>query len=304
MCTQSLSLTPNWTNLASKIWIFYDPGTFLSPPAVRWCSVCVQGFEPVMLTTEPNTEEEQRNNVTFFGIRTDMFQFIRKLSKDVREFLHCSPHEAHYLINEVDNLIHHDLSSTSACSTDKNKTKFSHWKDLIKLNLLCFSYQSEAGLGIRSFAHFSFAQRLWVNGSFFFLAHLLFRSQKRAIRSKQFDWNRIFFLVFCLFFVSFKNERFAHCLFFNELIFGALRSRCERIVQVAHQKWAMWVKRSGRSPKMSEWANCSLFWANRSFAHYSLIFFSRKKRAIRWENRWANSQPWSEDHSILERFRI
>ena len=59
------------------------------------CGTLLVGFEPVMLTTEPNTEEEQRNDVTFFGIRTDMFQFIRKLSKDVREFLHCSPHEAH-----------------------------------------------------------------------------------------------------------------------------------------------------------------------------------------------------------------
>ena len=28
--------------------------------------------------------------------------------------------------------------------------------------------------------------------------------------------------------------------------------RCERIAQVAHQKWAMWANRSGRSPKMSD----------------------------------------------------
>ena len=84
-----------------------------------------------------------------------------------------------------------------------------------------------------------------------------------------------------------KKERFAHFLFFGE--------RCERIAQVAHQKWAMWVNPSGRSPKMSDhkrfaqvaqqnerpWANCSgrspkksewtnrkFFWANRSFAHF------------------------------------
>ena len=58
--------------------------------------------------------------------------------------------------------------------------------------------------------------------------------------------------------------------------------RCERITQVAHQKWATmsdllrsltknkqpWANRSGRSPKMSEWANRSFFWANRSFAHF------------------------------------
>ena len=41
-----------------------------------------------------------------------------------------------------------------------------------------------------------------------------------------------------------KNERFAHSLFFGE--------QCEWIAQVAHQKWAMWANRSGRSPKMSD----------------------------------------------------
>ena len=58
--------------------------------------------------------------------------------------------------------------------------------------------------------------------------------------------------------------------------------RCERIAQVAHQKWATmsdslrslrgnersWANRSGRSPKMSEWVNRSFFWANRSFAYF------------------------------------
>ena len=47
--------------------------------------------------------------------------------------------------------------------------------------------------------------------------------------------------------------------------------RCEQITQAAHQKWAtmrdslrllrgkerLWANRSGRSPKMSEWVNCS-----------------------------------------------
>ena len=53
--------------------------------------------------------------------------------------------------------------------------------------------------------------------------------------------------------------------------------------------WAMWAHRSGRSPKMSEWANHSTFWANRSFPH-----FFAKKQVIRSENRWANSQPRKE----------
>ena len=45
---------------------------------------------------------------------------------------------------------------------------------------------------------------------------------------------------------------------------------------------------SGRSPKMSEWANHSFF---ERIAHL-LIFFC-KKRAIHSENSWANSQPWA-----------
>ena len=90
-----------------------------------------------------------------------------------------------------------------------------------------------------------------------------------------------------------KNEQMAHSLFFGE--------RCEWIAQVAHQKWAMWANRSGRSPKMSamsvslrslrgnegwwanrsgrspkmsKWVNGSFFWANRSFVH----FWAKNKR--------------------------
>ena len=57
---------------------------------------------------------------------------------------------------------------------------------------------------------------------------------------------------------------------------------CEQIAQVAHQKWAPmsdslrpltknerpWANRSGGSPKMSKWVNCSFFSANRLFAHF------------------------------------
>ena len=42
-----------------------------------------------------------------------------------------------------------------------------------------------------------------------------------------------------------------------------------------------WANRSGRSPKKSEWVNCSFFFSS----------FLGKKRAIRLEIRWANSQP-------------
>ena len=104
-----------------------------------------------------------------------------------------------------------------------------------------------------------------------------------------------------------KNERIAHFLFFGE--------RCEWIAQVAHQKWAMWANHSGRSQKMSnherftqvsqrKWAIVSKslkLLTKKERMSESLIFFEQiahsltfgeKKRAIRWENRWANSQPW------------
>ena len=58
--------------------------------------------------------------------------------------------------------------------------------------------------------------------------------------------------------------------------------RCERIAQVAHQKWVtmsdllrslrgnerLWANCSGCSPKMSEWVIRSCFWGNRSVAHF------------------------------------
>ena len=87
--------------------------------------------------------------------------------------------------------------------------------------------------------------------------------------------------------------------------------RCERIAHVAHQKWANeWIACIfERICSENHWANSQpsifdvteslrlltknermseslVFWANRSFTH-----FFAKKRAIRSENRRANSQP-------------
>ena len=94
---------------------------------------------------------------------------------------------------------------------------------------------------------------------------------------------------------------FSHFLFFGERcewfahdrsfplsdVSKSLRSltkneRCERIAQVAHQKWVtmsisltslrgneqLWANCSGCSPKMSEWVNCSFFLVNCSFANF------------------------------------
>ena len=82
----------------------------------------------------------------------------------------------------------------------------------------------------------------WANEQIagFFLSKSLIRWQKTSHLLK-IVWLKLYFwYVFVRFFL---NERFAHSFFFNE--------RCERISQVAHQKWAMWANLSGCSPKMS-----------------------------------------------------
>ena len=117
----------------------------------------------------------------------------------------------------------------------------------------------------------------------------------------------------------FFYERFAHSLFFDE--------QCEQIAQVAHQKWAMWANRSGRSPKIShherfaqvpqqKWATMSESLRSLTkneqmsealvFLSESLIrSFFRKKRAMRLENRWANSQPCKiERNPLLNTFYL
>ena len=46
-------------------------------------------------------------------------------------------------------------------------------------------------------------------------------------------------------------------------------------------KWEMWVNCSGCLPKLSEWANRPFFWANCSFAQYSLIFSQKTSDSLR-----------------------
>ena len=111
-----------------------------------------------------------------------------------------------------------------------------------------------------------------------------------------------------MFYIGFfilKSEQFAHSLSFGK--------RCEQIAQVAHQKWEMWANpESLRSlTKNEQFAQVAhQIWATMSdslrsltknelmselfvFLSESLIrSFFRKKRVIRSENRWANSQAW------------
>ena len=98
---------------------------------------------------------------------------------------------------------------------------------------------------------------------FLWIAHSHLRSQKTAIRSKKSKRN-VFFVRVLQFFL---NKFF---LAKDSLIPS---EQCERIAQVAQDKWATvndslrsfrineqsWVNRSGRSPKMSKWANRSFF---------------------------------------------
>ena len=83
--------------------------------------------------------------------------------------------------------------------------------------------------------------------------------------------------MFYIRFFNLKNERFARSLFFGE--------QCERIAQVAPQKWAMWVNRSGRSPQMSDHERIAQGahqkWANEQIARFfersaQLLIFSQK----------------------------
>ena len=108
---------------------------------------------------------------------------------------------------------------------------------------------------------------------------------------KKFEQNQIFWYVFCTFFLNWSDSLIPSFLMSD--VSESLRSltkneQCEQIAQVVHQKWATRsdslrlltinerprANCSGPSPKMSEWANCSFFWANRSFAH----LFAKKER--------------------------
>ena len=131
----------------------------------------------------------------------------------------------------------------------------------------------------------------WANHSFTLML------TKTSNLLKKFDLNHNYWYVYCSFKKKKFNERFAHSLFFNE--------RCERIAQVAYQKWAMWVNRSGRSPKMSDheqiaqvahqkWVNEKIaLFLRKSIIRSFFAHFSRKKRHCRLfqglDNGWGSS---------------
>ena len=95
-----------------------------------------------------------------------------------------------------------------------------------------------------------------------------------------------------------KNRIFWHFLQFKkkQKICSFLLSESLMSLRRNERSWA---NPSSRSPKMSKWANSSLF---ERIAH-SLTFLV-KKRAIRSEIRWANSQPWEKVAKSLPHWEI
>ena len=98
-----------------------------------------------------------------------------------------------------------------------------------------------------------------------------------------------FFLYVLYRFFNLKNQWFSHSLFLVSNVSESIRlltknEQCERIAQVAHQKWAMWAICSGRSPKMRDHeriAKAHQKWANERIACFferiaHLLIFSQK----------------------------
>ena len=97
---------------------------------------------------------------------------------------------------------------------------------------------------------------------------------------------------------------FAHFLFLMSNVSESLISlksneRCERIPHFAHKNERPWAIHSGRSEEMSDVSKSLISLTKNERMSESLIFFSEslirsffdKKRAIRSEIKWANSQP-------------
>ena len=135
-------------------------------------------------------------------------------------------------------------------------------------------------------------QDKWANEQ---IAHFLFRSQKKSESLKKI----VFFVRFLHFFYKFFKKG-------KDSLIPSKQS--ERIAQVIQDKWATVsdslsslrmnersrANRSGRSPKMSKWANCSLF---EQITH-SLTFFILAKNerfAPKFDERIPNPGQYTVD---------
>ena len=110
------------------------------------------------------------------------------------------------------------------------------------------------------------------------ITHLLFCSQKPAIRSN-------FFLTKIKFLKRFLSIFFKQAICSFPLFNEGMSNVSESLRSFTKNEWPCGIL-SGLSPKMSKWANCLFF---EQIDH--LLIFSQK-RVICSENRWANFQPW------------
>ena len=125
------------------------------------------------------------------------------------------------------------------------------------------------------------AQGKWATVSKLLRSLMINDQMSNSLKKFWLKKSKILFLVcFILFFFCLKNERFAHSLILDD--------QCERIAQVAHQKWAMWAIRSGCSPKVSDHVWFAQVthqkWANERIARFfsSSLIFLQKTSELFW----------------------
>ena len=140
------------------------------------------------------------------------------------------------------------------------------------------------------FAHVAHEKRANEQITCFFerIAHSLFRSQKQVIPQKNLD--KIIFYFFKVFFKLKKIEGFAHSLLFKERYERIAqfapneRATVSESLRLLSKNEQPWVIRSGGSPKMSDCERIAQVahqkWANERIAH-SLIFSQKKSYSLR-----------------------
>ena len=185
---------------------------------------------------------------------------------------------------------------TVSCKVKSGPTCMMWWQVCPGLGICSFAYHSNQMSECKRFAQIAqdkwatlskllrlliSEERPWANLSgcswqmsdrerFAQVAHHKWANERFA---KKNFWLKLYFFIWYVFFIL-KNERFAYSLFFNQ--------RCEQKDQISHQKWAMWAKYSGRSPKMSDYEQFA------QIAHQKWATMSKSLRLLT-KNEW----PWA-----------
>ena len=110
----------------------------------------------------------------------------------------------------------------------------------------------------------------------------------------QICWPKPFFLVRFLYVLCFTSDSLIPSFLMSDvsklLRLLTKNERCEQIAQVTHQKWAT----MSHLPRLLTKNERITLLCSKSL----ICSFFRKKRAIRSENWWANSQPWKKQNKI------